>query len=52
MSIGEDNILNVYKIVETANGKSLENTKKVDLEDEDEYYSIASNSVDQITIGG
>ena len=51
ISVGEDSIMNVYRI-ETVNGskKALKSIAKVDLDDE--VYAIASNSQDQIALGG
>ena len=50
MSVGEDSILNVYQIENSSGVKNLKNTAKVDLEDE--IYTITSNSIDRIALGG
>jgi hypothetical protein len=50
LSVGEDSILNVYQIEDSSAVKSLKNTAKVDLADE--IYTITSNSIDRIALGG
>ena len=48
--MGEDSILNVYKIEKEGVSKILKDELKVDLTNE--FYALASNSVDKIAMGG
>ena len=51
LSVAEDSVLTVYTISAKDDGsRALERPKHVDLDNE--YYAIASNSQDQIALGG